>query len=378
MNTDLAPTHQRLFGLYWVLWYSISNNYSIVEPDFKTLLDYYFQSNALGEFADKISLTDNESNSSAIASNIKSYLEHCNKTEIPVVESSPKFKASKGEILSQYIVKSKKIQINYDTDLVKKVIHPSLAHLEIKQEIEPQFIFDVYLDDNNLCLFRNGEQITTVPKYNYHLLQGKFIMQLLSIIHEKDEEDWLGTFHGSTISDGSNSILFVGKSGKGKSTLCALLAANGFELLADDVSPMLSENSHIYHNPSAISIKEGAFKTLQSEVVNFDELPITLFNKTKGPLKYIPCANPKYDNYPCKAIVIVNYKDNAEIKLENTSIKTLLETLIPESWLSPNSIHAKQFLDWLERIDIYQLTYSNTNNVVSELSALFKTFKKNK
>ena len=94
-------------------------------------------------------------------------------------------------------------------------------------------------------------------------MQGKFIMQLLCTIHDKEEKDWISTFHGSTITDGNSSILFVGESGKGKSTLCALLTANGFDLLADDVSPLLSHNKCIYHNPSAISIKEGAINVLQ-------------------------------------------------------------------------------------------------------------------
>lgn len=377
MNSELAPKYQRLFGGYWVLWYSKSNNYSIVEPDFKTLLDYYFQSNSVNEFADKIILDDAISDSDTIVKNLESYLRNCNTTNTQPSCSTTKFKTSHRKIVNQYLVNEKRIQINYDSDLVKKTIHPSLAHLEVAQKNDSHVMFDIYIDNNQLCLFKNKQLLTTVPKHDYHLVQGKFIMHLLCVIHDCEESDWLGTFHGSTISDGENSILFVGKSGKGKSTLCALLAANGFELLADDVSPMLSKNRHIYYNPSAISIKEGAFTKLQSEIENFEELPITLFNKSKGQLKYIPSSYPQKDNYPCKAIIMVNYKKGSKTILEQTSIKALLETLIPDSWLSHNLTHAKQFLDWLNNINIYQLTYSNTESVINELSVLFKGLKKN-
>ena len=85
----------------------------------------------------------------------------------------------------------------------------------------------------------------------------------------------------------------------------------------------------------------------------------------------------KKDHYPCDAIILVNYKHKSETLLESVSIKTLLETLIPDSWLSPNPLHAKQFLDWLETLEIYKLTYSDTQSVTKTVSKLFKHLNKN-
>ncbi len=363
-----------MFGPYWVFWYLESNNYSIVESEFKILLDIYFESSSVDEFNAKIEQIDNESHSNIIIDNIETYLHSCNTKQEQKLKLKirPQFNVSNRSIIKQYLVKDKKVQICFDSELVQKTIHPAIAHLETDTNIETQTIFDIYLDDDFLCLFKNEKLITSVPKKDYHLLQGKFFMQLLCNLYDKEEGDWIGTFHGSTIADGNNSILIVGKSGKGKSTLCALLAANGFELVADDVSPILSEDSSIYHNPSAISVKKGAFKKLQATIDNFDHLPTTYFNKSKGLLKYIPFPDPIKNDYPCKAIIMVNYKGKSETVLEITSIKTLLETLIPDSWLSPNPLHAKQFLNWLETVSIYQLTYSNTKSVQSKLSELFR------
>ena len=374
MNQDLAPTYQCQFGEFWLLWYSKSNNYSIVEHEFKLLLDHYLNVSSIDTFNSLITEEDIISDTAEIVKSLELYLENCNATNKAYTAPKLKFNSSKNHIQAYYHFRDKTIEINYDSELVKNIIHPAVAYLEVSKKAKAQTVFDIYLDEDLLCLFKDKELVTTVPKRDYHLLQGKFVMQLLSIVHDKQESDWLGTFHGSTISDGKNSIVFIGQSGKGKSTLCAILSSHGFELVADDVSPVLSKNGHIYYNPSAISIKEGAFNTLKPIVDDFDTIPTVLFNKTKGHLKYIPRDIPTLYSYPCKAIIKVNYNKGADTTLEDLTIKELLETLIPDSWISAEPRHAKQFLDWLKSIYFYKLTYSDTESVIKKITTVFKSF----
>ncbi|SDH01657.1 hypothetical protein SAMN04489796_1011176 [Winogradskyella thalassocola] len=363
-----------MFGDYWVLWYAISNSYSIINSEFRLLLDSYLASDTQTEFSSTISNHSCNSDSSNLSETIHNYLKDCNTPYSLPNKSSDVLNISYRNISKHYLFGSKNIQIYYSSELVLKTVHPAIAHYSKTTTTETDVIFDIYLKNDNLYLFKNGELMSCVPKKEYHLLQGKFIMQLLCSLHNKTEQDWIGTLHGSTITDGNSSILFIGKSGKGKSTLSALLAINGFELLADDVSPLLSENQHIYYNPLSISIKEGAFNLLQPLVKNFEELPIVEFNKTKGQLKYMPCIKPKHDHYSCQAIVLVNYKPESDTIIEPISIKHILETIIEDSWLSPNPQHAQQFLDWLQKAKLLQLTYSDTNSVSSKISTLFKQF----
>ena len=70
--------------------------------------------------------------------------------------------------------------------------------------------------------------------------------------------------------------------------------------------------------------------------------------------------------------MLVNYQPQSETIIEPISIKHVLETIIEDSWLSPNPKHAQQFLDWLQKVKLYQVTYSNTDCVSSEISTLFK------
>lgn len=374
MSNNLAPTYQRLFGSYWVLWYETSNSYSVVDDTFKHLLSDYLECASLEVFKSKVASIDSSLDADAIAKNLQSYLEQCNVEHDFESDLGATLNPLKRKYSKKYTFKNSVFEVYYDSELVQKIIHPSILHLETTDSGIATVVYDIYIENDLLCLFKNEALVKLVPKRDYHIIQGKFAMELLSLIHRHEESDWLGTFHGSTISDGKNSILFIGKSGKGKSTLCALLSAKGFELVADDVSPMLASDSHIYHNPSAISIKEGAFDLLRPLIAGFDGLPNTLFNKTKGIIKYIPCKNPIKDKYPCRAIIKVNYRKGSETKLEEISLKTALETLIPESWLSPNPLHAKQFLDWLSQTPVYQLTYSNTKSVSEEITKCFKQF----
>ncbi|MDP5082025.1 MAG: hypothetical protein NWP87_05155, partial [Winogradskyella sp.] len=334
-------------------------------------------SDSMQILASQLLKEDPTSNPLSTAQTLEKYLEHCNRPSADAKDDSTDFDESHRNIEKHYLIKGKRIQVYYDSELVAKTIHPALEYLEVDATTTSDITFDVYIRAKQLYLYSNKELICCVPQQEYHRIQGKFSMYLLCYLHNKTERDWLGTFHGSTITDGNSSILFAGQSGKGKSTLCALLVASGFTLLADDVSPMLSGSQNIYYNPSALSIKKGAFKLLEPLVEGFNNLPITQFNTSKGLIKYMPCKAPKADFYPCKGIVLINYKANAETRLETVSIKTLLETLIPESWLSPNAEHAREFLDWLRTVKYYKLTYSNSKSVSQDISQLFHQLNKN-
>lgn len=377
MNTTFAPTYELLIGDYWLLWYLDSNSYSVVDNSFKETLDHYLESNSIEDFKHAVGLNTGIQDTKALSNHVEDYLKNCNKTIKKPELPSTDIDISQRCIIRHYRINAQRIHIQFGSESILNIIHPAIAHLSIETSAAATTRFDIYIKDNLLYLYKNKRLITAVPKRDYHLIQGKFIMHLLCTIHHNEEKDWIGTFHGSTITDGHDSILFVGASGKGKSTLCALLCANGFDLLADDVSPMLSKNRHMYHNPSAISLKAGAHDLLRPLTPDFDKLPSIIVNKTKGPITYVPCANPKEAHYPCQTIVLVNYKSNADTHLERVSIKTLLQTLIPDSWISQEPLHAKQFIDWLYTVDIYKLTYSDTQSVTAEVSQLFKQRQEN-
>lgn len=373
MDRNLAPRYQYKFGDYWVLWYASSNSYSTVDSQFKKFLDLYLESESEADFSAKLQL-DKEDPKELITT-FHTYLKACNAVSESNDEDAKPITITKRSIVKYYAYNNKLFKIYYDSELVQKAIHPSLAHLEIETNEKPNIFFDIYLKGDHIYLYKNENFVCSFPKHEYHKLQGKFNIELLNFIHGKTELDWIATLHGSTITDGNSSILCIGESGKGKSTLCAILASNGFKLVADDVSALSSNTLHFYTNPAAVSVKKGAFELLKPIVKQFSAISTIHLNKTKGIVKYVPFNPPFKHHFPCKTIILVNYKKSADTALDKISISSVLQTLIPDSWLSPYPKHAKQFLDWLTSANFYQLTYSSTQSVVKEVSALFQTQK---
>lgn len=136
-------------------------------------------------------------------------------------------------------------------------------------------------------LFLNGEPYGSFQKDAYHLLQGRFVMLLLGVLHRQADSKWMASFHASTIAKNGKAVMLAGASGKGKSTLTALLAFNGFEFVADDVTGMLYDNLQVYGYPAAISVKSGAFEALHERIPQLKSIALAS-KHPKGAVKFLP------------------------------------------------------------------------------------------
>lgn len=373
MNGTLAPKLSICIGKHWVLWYEKSNTYSVVDTQFKETLDRYFRSTSPIDFQKIIHNGHTQSDRDAALKKIKDYLTACNFNATSKRLLHIKRDCSYRNIKVNYVINSVSITVYYDSERVKSLVHPQIENFKVDESEGAKVIFDIYLADNKLYLFKNEVCLVERPKYEFHFISGKFVMHIINEIHHKKESDWIGTFHGSTVTDNQTSILFIGNSGSGKSTISSLLVANGYYLLADDVSPMLADNKAIYYNPNGISIKEGAANVLRPIIKDFDTLPVVDFNRSKGPLRYHSCPKPPKNYYPCKSVILVNYKKDTETELKEISIDEILQTLIPESWFSHNEKNAQSFLNWLSATKFYKLTYSENNTMLDLISKVFNT-----
>jgi len=367
LNNHLAPTLKYNYGDYFLLWFASSNTYNIVDSNFDMLLELYFSSDSIETL--KSDLLDSKLLSSdqveETLTTIHKYLTDCNYHNTNEQNIEPPFPKKATPICKHIQVLDKKIKLYFDSEIVQKTIFPALAHLQIDTEITEDIHFSFFLHEGYLYMLQDNAFVIKVPKLDYHLLQGKFIFKLLCEIHNKQDSDWVGTFHGCTITKNDRALFITGVSGKGKSTLSTLLASSGFGLLADDVSPLLAKDLNLYYNPSAVSIKTGSFNILKSYVKNFDAIKQVEFNASKGAIKYISFNPPKHKNYTCHAILLVNYKVNSETLLEEAQLPEVLNAFIADSWLSPSIEHAKHFMNWLSTLHFYKLTYSDTKNAIA-------------
>ncbi|WP_339661681.1 hypothetical protein [uncultured Polaribacter sp.] len=263
-------------------------------------------------------------------------------------------------------------KISFLSEKELSLVHPKFAHLVIDNVTNFQNEFEVFINTNFIFLFVNNVFIGSWSSKDVHYFQGKFSMELIQKIHQKEEDQWLGVFHASAISNGKKSMLFLGDSGNGKSTSLAILQANGFTCLADDFVPVDAKKQEVYSFPAAISIKKNSLKTLlpiYPELETSAEYNFVRLNKIVRYLK--PNNDDFFAHLPCNDLVFIKYEKDAELSCKEISKIDAFQQLIPDSWLSPKTENAQIFLDWFTGLKCYQLTYSENEKMIATVSKLF-------
>lgn len=365
----MSPLNTETF----LVWFNLSNKYVFLDTHLKNMFDIYFKSKNKDDFIQKLK-NDTIETESAITyfDDISNFLKDCNLPNIKHTFIPPNTSlTSKTNITKQYIVDDLAISINYCSEKLMSFIHNSIAHLNTSDIINVRYAISILEDDNYFYLYLDNLFIEGFLKKEYHLLQGKLALIILNLIYSKDEHDWLGMFHASTVCNNNEAIMFVGDSGNGKSTFTALMVANGFKLVADDITPVLSNDFKTYFSPTGISIKEGSFKILKPYYKDFDLFPEFIYSTIKGKTKLLTSTNIfKKNQIKCNKIILVKYDAQAETSLIKVEPKKVLQTLIPDSWISPKDSNAKLFLDWINHLNFFELNYSNNDLAIKKVRKL--------
>ncbi|MDG5490155.1 hypothetical protein [Psychroserpens sp. SPM9] len=375
MKTDLAPKYTLKIDATSILWFQKSNRYIVVSESIYTLISLYLEVTSKADFINELQdvLQIDNSECETIYTEISNFLIDANKSyeddaEATVLQSIPKITRAQ-----TYDFGGKVIRINFQSEIIESLIHPQIEHHLTDHSKHFDIEFDVFKRSDTLYLFKNKSFVCSFKTEAFHLLQGRFALELTNAIHNTDPHKWVATFHASTITNTSEAIMIIGDSGNGKSTLSALLMANGFELLADDFSPFY-ETKNVFRYPAAISIKKGAFEILEPHFRGFNKLKTHMNGPKKVNLKYLPPKsnfNSSPSNFPCQTIVSVKYDQTKASELKQVSVEKIVSTLIPDSWISPNETHAHLFLNWLKHVKCYELNYSDSAFALSKFKTLF-------
>ena len=272
-----------------------------------------------------------------------------------------------------YKVNNLVFKVAFSSEYELYLVHPKFAHLEIETPKNITHEFLVFLNNKYVFFYVDKDFIGAWSKNEIHFFQGKFSMELIQKIHQKEEKEWMGVFHASAVSNKEKTILFLGDSGNGKSTSLALLQANGFNCLADDFVPIDTKNIHVYSFPAAISIKKNSVETLlplYPELQNSAEYHFKRLNKIVRYLK--PNNKDFYNHLPCNDLVFIKFEKESDLQVSQISKIEAFQELVPDSWLSPLKENAQKFLDWFQQINCYQITYSNNTKMIDTVSKIFK------
>ncbi len=279
------------------------------------------------------------------------------------------------QLINYYSFNNTIIKVGFDTEETKSLIHQKYRHLVVDHVNSYDVEYSVFNSDHSLFIFKNNQIVGSWDSTQLHEFQGKFSMELICSFYNKTEHDWMGVFHASTISKNNRSIMFTGDSGNGKSTLVSILMANGYNVIADDFSPVLRTDFKTYCFPSAISIKEKSFNLIEQlypDFINYNEYYI---NELKGNVKYLPPIS-KETSANCSSVIWVKYAEGTESSLKKVSIKDALKKILPDAWISNKEVNAKAFLKWIEKTAFYELNYSDNNKLIDIINSCFLDLKK--
>jgi hypothetical protein len=360
----------------WLLWYKQSHSFSVVDTEFKGVIDAYFNDlNTEGFLNHLVDEGKSKHDAQDIVESIENYLEDCLYSKEEHQHTGVLLDTNARVETHYYRFRGLNFQVHFNALAVVPFFHSAIAHLEYSEKPQSvHAIFDIQIKDDHISLFLNEELIQCVPKTEYHKIQGKFNFCLLCKVYNKAETDWVATLHGCSIAKNNHTIMLIGNSGSGKSTASALLAAHGYQVLADDISALSAEDLHIYNNPSAISIKSGAFDLVSKYFKTLDHINSVLLHADKGQLRFLPSPPTSKTHYRCKAIVLLKYEAGAEIHFSKANLAEILEPLIPDSWISSEQKHVAAFMKWLESQQFYKLTYSDSADLVKTIDDLFLGF----
>lgn len=358
-----------------IVWFKANNRYAIFPDTTATILQAISDNVKLENIAQNLATDVNVPYEKAFDFVTDVY----KKIYTPSVTPEKKVKKDvalpdniKYEVVRYYQINNFIFKVDFQTEEEAFWIHPKFAHLEVEKQLNFNFNYQVFTKNEYTTLFVDEKFIGSWNKDNIHYFQGKFSMEIVQSIHHKREEEWMGVFHASAVSNGKESMLFLGDSGNGKSTSLALLQANGFTCIADDFVPVDVEKKEVYSFPSAISIKKNSVPVLRNlypELETSAEYHLKLLNKV---VRYLPPNNSNYTKHlPCKALIFIKYDANIELEFNTISNLEAFEKLVPDSWLSPEPENAKIFLNWFANLPCYQIVYSSNTKMIKTVTNIF-------
>ncbi len=275
------------------------------------------------------------------------------------------------DVIKCYKINDIIIKVCFESEYELSLIHPKFAHL-VSTNVKEKHLFEVFSKNEKTHLIVNGSHIGSWHQKEIHFFQGKFSMELIQKIHQKEEKEWMGIFHASALSNGKESILFLGDSGNGKSTSLSILQANGYICLADDFVPIDKKSQNVFSFPSAISIKKTALPVLTSMYPELKHAAEYHFKKLNKIVRYLPPNNNDYSTHlPCNNLVFIKYEKDSKININKINKEEAFIQLIPDTWLNHCEKAAASFLQWFSKTNCYQLTYSNNDKMISTVKKIF-------
>lgn len=285
---------------------------------------------------------------------------------------SKNVKCSEDPLIRNYKIEGRSIRVCYFHQKLESYFHPPIAHFEEPGILKPDSVLELCASKEGFSLICNDNESTfydTVAE-----LKHGFNICLMQIVHEVNANDWLTWIHGSSVEKAGKAAIFTSPSGSGKSTIAALLQSRNFRILADDMVFLERNSSKIYPVPTALSIKNGALKTVADILKNpgMQKHPLHQIGERK--MAFIPplqetggLSKPVHARY----LIFIQYDRNTELSIRKLSEFDAFQRLHQNAWMNGTAESATAFIEWFVKLEYYELIYSDTKQALDLIDELF-------
>jgi hypothetical protein len=270
------------------------------------------------------------------------------------------------------------IRIDYQDEWLQHLVHPSFSHLVTAEQSVIKHHIRCYRS-GNLFVVSCNQKITEAFNFDsVEYYKGAISQLIYSIIYKKPFTGWMCMLHASGVYTGENAIIFSAAAGSGKSTVSAILKANGLGYISDDFVAA-TPDGHVYPFPASMSVKDGAFKVLSKF---YPELGGKVLEKasTGKMVRYLPVNNFSenlLNGIRVAGFIFVSYQSGSGFSIEEVSKKEALQLLLKETWVNPKPAFVKAFFDWIEKTSFYRMTYSDNEIMINAIKNLLTIEKQN-
>ena len=175
-------------------------------------------------------------------------------------------------------------------------------------------------------------------------------------------------FHAGVLlsKDKSEGTIICGKSGSGKTTFCAQFVARGVECPTDDLLWINESTMDAYPMPVSMNLRDDVINIAGINKQKFNYYFLDIDGRRRWCLE----NNCDYELFKIRSIINVNYNKEKNYIRKLTTAEAL-KLILTNSYSAINmSLNHKMSAKIVKNISVYELYYTDLNNVSDKLSEI--------
>lgn len=266
---------------------------------------------------------------------------------------------TRGGFVADYALEGKSVRIMVDDPGLELDIAPRVAPLLVESVAQPDITLSACFSETGYHVFVNSTWIGTEHEPN-----AARLLLLQEFVRSVRNSDWIAILHAAACGLKNRCILFPAASQSGKTTLSVALMRAGLDFYTDDSAPIERGAFTVSAMPFSLMVRQGSWPAVTDYFPGFRNLPV--YSRYGQDVKFFsPPVRHRCETPDVASIVFSRWQPDAATSLTPLdSFEGLLRLKDSGFWIAHDRASIQSFLDWLQRLPIYELIYSDVVEAV--------------